>query len=98
MKTQSIEVYDCEGKVVIGTKRGNYVLPPADAVAFANAMLQCASACGIEIEFETDKPRFSELQRAAMVSRIVHVMRTLKGKDLDFVAAHVVDTVLAGVL
>jgi len=95
--TRRIEVYDSRGKVIIETEQERYIFDPANAVELANAMLRSATACGVEIKFEVERPKITDKQRAAMITRAVHVMRSLSGRKPEFIATHVVDTVLSGV-
>lgn len=74
----------------------NYFVEPVNAVEMANALLHGAEDCGLEIKTQTTG--ISDVKRMQLITRCEHVIRSLAGKKVPFVAAHVVDTILAEVL
>ena len=97
-ETRRIEVYDSGGMVVIDSTEGRFVFEPGGAVQFANALMHAAEACGAEIQIEVDKgPRITELKRATLIARTVHMLRSLQGKKPEYAAMQIVDTILSGI-
>lgn len=94
-ETQRIEVYDASGSVIIETETSRYIFNPYSAVELANAMLRCAEACGVKIQIEAERPPITALQRARLITRTSHVLRSLQGKKLEYTAMQVVDTILS---
>ena len=73
-----------------------YFLDPYASVEFANTMLHLAEDCGVEIQMQT--MGISDVKRLRLIKRTEHVIRSLSGKKLQYMAAQVVDTVLSEVL
>lgn len=96
-RTVSVKVTDREGKVIIQTDDGNFLFGPGDAVAFANSILAAATACGAEIEVMTQPKPISDEQRARLVTRCSHILRSMKDKKTELIAYQIVDTILSDV-
>jgi hypothetical protein len=97
--SQKIEIYDAEGKVVWKQGDNETVIDPGVAVSMANAMLHAAEACGVDINFEVEKPPVSEMKRLQMVARVNHIMRSMASvKDKNKVAVAIVDSILGTIL
>lgn len=73
-----------------------YSLDPYQSVEFANTMLHLAAECGVEIQMQSTG--ISDVKRMRLIQRCEHVIRSLSGKKLNYMAAQVVDTVLSEVL
>ena len=96
---QKIEVFDAAGKVVWKQGDNELAIDPPVAVRMANAMLHAAEACGVDINFEVEKPPVSEMKRLQMVARTSHIMRSMATvKDKNKVAVAIVDSILGTIL
>jgi hypothetical protein len=73
-----------------------YFLDPYASVEFANTMLHLAEECGVEIQMQTTG--ISDVKRLRLIKRCEHVIRSLSGRKLPYMASQVVDTILAEVL
>lgn len=98
MSQSTIEVYDREGKVVISTVDANYTFEPGDAVAFGNAMMAAAQACGVEIQVQVEQRQITAMQRNTLIVRVQHIARSMRGKKPEMIASQIVDTILAEIL
>ena len=78
------------------TEDRSYFLEPVTAVEVGNALLHGAEDCGLELKVQTTG--ISDQKRIRLITRCEHVIRSLAGKKVPFVAAQVVDTILAEVL
>lgn len=86
-----------ERSVGDGTEFRSYTLQPAQAVEVANAILNAAQACGVEIQVQS-APIVTDRQRMALVNRAGLIMRSMTGRKVEQIAMHVVDQVLSEIL
>lgn len=100
----SVETNADNTQVVIGaqtasagdTEDRNYFLDPVMAVDIANAILHCAEDCGVTVQMQSTG--ISDTKRLRLIKRAEHVIRSLSGRKLPTIAAHVVDTILSEIL
>lgn len=102
--TLSVQTSDDKQQVIIGaqTDTGNqtedrsYFLGPAQAVEIANSIMHAAEECGVEIKVQTTG--ISDTKRLMLIKRTEHIIRSLSGKKLPYIASQVVDSILTEVL
>lgn len=104
MITLSVQTSLDKQQVIIGaqTKAGgdtedrNYFLAPEQAVEIANAIMHASEECGVEIKIQT--MGISDTKRLMLIKRAEHIIRSLSGQKLPYIATQVVDSILAEVL
>ena len=102
--TLSVQISEDKSQLIICAKTEvgddvedrNYFVEPVNAVEMANALLHGAEDCGMEIKMQT--MGISDEKRVRLITRCEHVIRSLAGKKVPYVASQVVDTILAEVL
>lgn len=93
-KTVVVEV---ETLGVENTDLRSYIMPPEQAVGVANAILQAAEKCGLEIRVDS-APVVTDMQRMALVKRTELIINSMSGNKVDRIAVHVVDSILSEIL
>jgi len=96
--TQKVYVAMKGENVILGTQDGEYVFSPAVAVEIANTMLEAVKRLGHQVVVEHAPRQITDQQRANLITRCGHVVRSLNNKKPLYIAQQVVDTVLAEIL
>ena len=93
-----LSIHEREGHVIIETPRELINFEPGQAVAFAQALIECAVACGAEVKVEVERPKLTDMQHHALIRRTELVLRSMRDQSPAKAAPHIVDTILAEVL
>jgi uncharacterized protein YueI len=99
-QTQRVEIYDSDRKVIIDFEVNKLILDPPMAVDMAQSMIRAAVECGYDVQIITPRPQVTSFQRAGLITRTEHIMRSLtKQKKTGLViASQVVDSILSELL
>ncbi len=98
---KKLEVYDRDGKVVLDSDMGNFILPPDQAIDLANALLHAAEVCGVKVVVQSTSPRIiTDFQRNKLIVRCALILRSLirQNRSSEAIAHQVVDTILGAIL
>lgn len=98
MIKQTIAIELCDGMIVLVTQAGRYVLEPHAAGQVAECILRALGDLGHSPQVQTVPRQVTSMQRAALIARTGHILRTMQGKRFSKAPEHIVDSILADIL
>lgn len=89
------------GKVIIRYREPRLwvAFDPQNAVQIGKHLIDCAVACGADVQIQVPRRKISREQRDRLVVRTTHIYRSLQEKNTapGVIARSVVDTILSAI-